>query len=255
MEPEAFDFTSENQATYRVKIEGRLIDEGDGLGGYDEGNDEVDGEEEKEDDKEKGKEQEKEKEKDADGDSMEQEKEKEKEKEEGADGDPMEQDGGPVKKDTENAKAKAKAAAKPRPKFSHFFKTITIDFDRSKALQPEGMGQITWKKAEKRPGTGSSSVAGAAASADGDFDCLEFSRKGDENINITINLVRDENPERFKVSKALADVIDSDEEDRAGVVMKLWEYIRAKGLQQDDENRRIQCDEKLRAVSCCFLYL
>lgn len=237
MEPEAFDFTSENQATYRVRIEGRLMD----------------GEEEENilpgENRETTVTQ---------GDQSIRDMDQAKEKGDRSDAMDMEHDD-QGKKDEDEAKAATSASDKEsshpsnRTKFSQFFKSITIDFDRSKSLQPDGMSQIGWKRSDKRPGTSSTIATATAASADSEFDCLEFERKGDENINITINLIRDENPERYKLSKPLADLIDSEEEDRAGVVMKVWEYVKAMGLQEDEENRRFQCDERLKAV--CILVL
>ena len=39
-----------------------------------------------------------------------------------------------------------------------------------------------------------------------------------------------------------------EEGDRASVVAGVWEYVRGNGLQEDDEHRKIVCDEQLRAV-------
>ena len=235
VEPEAFDFTSENQATYRVRIEGRLIDgeEEEKILTGEDGGDAV-----------------------TQGDQTVRDMDQGKEKDDRSD--PMDTEHDEQGKNSED-EAKATTSSSDdenshrpnRAKFSQFFKSITIDFDRSKSLQPDGMSQIGWKRSDKRPGTSSAVATAAAAPADSEFDCLEFERKGDENINITINLVRDENPERYKLSKPLADLIDSEEEDRAGVVMKVWEYVKAMGLQEDEENRRFQCDERLKAV--CIL--
>jgi SWI/SNF-related matrix-associated actin-dependent regulator of chromatin subfamily D len=80
------------------------------------------------------------------------------------------------------AAQEAKPAAKPKP-FSHYFNSITIDFDRAKSLQPDNFTQIEWKRPE------------TANTKEGNFSELEFERKGDENINITINLQRFQNPE------------------------------------------------------------
>lgn len=131
IDADAFDFESDTNATYRVKIQGRLLDDqaDEGL---------------------------------------------EDEEDEDADADAMEED---------DAEAKArKQAAKPKP-FSHYFNSITIDFDRAKSLQPDNFTQIEWKRPE--PATGKEST----------FSELEFERKGDENINITINLQRHQTPE------------------------------------------------------------
>ncbi|KAH4610377.1 hypothetical protein HBH68_039600 [Parastagonospora nodorum] len=179
IDADAFDFESNTNATYRVKIQGRLLDE--------EGDEGLEDEED---------------EKDADA---------------------MDEDSEP------------KPAVKPKP-FSNYFSSITIDFDRAKSLQPDNFTQIEWKRPDQ-PGAKETT-----------FSELEFERKGDENINITVNLQRFQNPEIFRLSKPLAELLDTDEEDRAGVLMGIWEYARAQHLQQDDDERKFACDAKLKAL-------
>ncbi|KAL0261953.1 SWI/SNF and RSC complex subunit Ssr3 [Diplodia seriata] len=193
MDPDAFDFGSESQATYRVKIEGRLL-----------GNDE-DSEAEKE------------------------------QAEEQKDADAMEQDGGDAAK-----KVKAgKPAANQRTKLSHFFKQITINFDRSQSLQPDGYTSIEWKKPENSANANDSAA---------NFDTLEFERKSDENINVTVNLFRDESPERFKLSPPLAELLGTEEDDRGGILMGIWIYVKANSLQEDEDSRKIRCDAQLKSL-------
>ncbi|KAF2138514.1 uncharacterized protein K452DRAFT_311452 [Aplosporella prunicola CBS 121167] len=184
MDPDAFDFGSESQATYRVKIEGRLLEDEDEL-----------------------------------------------EAEERKGLEAMDQD-------PEDAKKPQKKPVVPqRRKLAHFFKQITIDFDRSRSLQPDGYTQIEWRKPEQN-----------ATSDSANFDTLEFERKSDENINVTINLYRDETPERFQLSKPLSELLDTNEEDRAGIMMGIWTYIKANNLQQDEDSRKIRCDSRLKAL-------
>lgn len=181
LDENAFDFTTGEDGTYRVKIEGRLLDaepdemevldEGDHMSGVD---DEV---------------------------------------------------GRPSLSDDKETKL-------PRKRMTHYFKSVTVEFDKAKAMSADPMTQIEWKK-----------------SGTADIDCIEFERKGDENLNITINLVRDEQPERFRLSQALMQTLDLEEADRAEVVMGLWEYVKAMGLQEDEEKRSVRCDERLRQVS------
>jgi SWI/SNF-related matrix-associated actin-dependent regulator of chromatin subfamily D len=181
-------------SSYRVKIEGRLLDEEDDDLGSEDSEDE----------------------------------------EETTHGDAMDEDG------------KGKPAAKSKIptkqyKFSHFFKAMTVDFDRSKGKEG-GDQSVEWKKPVVAPNA--ANLPNAA-----DFDQLEFKQGGDENTNITINLLRDENPERFQLSPQLADILDTDVATRAEAVMGVWEYIKAMGLQEDDEKRSFDCDDRLRAVS------
>ncbi|EMD00551.1 hypothetical protein BAUCODRAFT_62360 [Baudoinia panamericana UAMH 10762] len=187
----SFDFGEESRATFRVKIEGRLLDE-----------------------------------------PSEQEDEKEKEKETEKDGEA----------DEKERTTPQKAAQRPR--FSNFFKAITIDFSRNPALQPDGYSGIEWRK----PQPGPQNATFDPNSSEVSFDTLEFERKSDENINVTINLVRDEKMERYRLSPQLAEILDTEEEDRAGAVQGIWEYCRAMGLQEDEEKRNVVCDEPLRKL-------
>jgi SWI/SNF-related matrix-associated actin-dependent regulator of chromatin subfamily D len=180
-------------SSYRVKIEGRLLDEDeDDL-------DSVDSDEEAED----------------------------------ADGDAMDEDG----------KSQKKIKSPPKQyKFSHFFKAMTVDFDRSRTTKDGADQSVEWKKPVLAPNAPNLPTAA-------DFDQLEFKRGGDENINITINLVRDETPERFLLSPPLAEILDSTEATRAEAAMGIWDYVKAMGLQEDEEKRSFECDDRLRAVS------
>lgn len=135
-------------------------------------------------------------------------------------------------------------SAKPgqRYRFSHFFKALTVDFDRSRArVGPDAT--VEWRKPDRTP---TSSNLPAAA----DFDELTFKRNGDENQNITINLFRHEDPsnETFELSPELAEVVDMQEGTRQEVVMGLWEYVKLMGLQEDEEKRNFRCDDLLRRV-------
>lgn len=183
-------------SSYRVKIEGRLLDD---------------------------------EEEEMDSDDSEDEEE--------TNGDAMDEDGKEPEK-----KKKNKLPAK-QYKFSHFFKAMTVDFDRKS--NKDGADQsVEWKKPAVAPNA--TNLPNAA-----DFDQLEFKRGGDENTNITINLVRDENPERFQLSPALAEILDTNEATRAEAVMGIWDYIRVMGLEEDEEKREFECDARLKAVRIC----
>ncbi len=185
MDADAFDFGTGVDGTYRVKIEGRLIDD--------------DSEDPTNDDDE-------------------------------ATEDPN---------DSSMAEVIDKAPqGKTRKRLSHFFQAIGIESDKSRTMSTEPP-QIEWKQ---QPGSA-------------EFDSVEFERKGDENMNVTISLTRAETPEKFRLSKALSDVLDRDEEDKTGAVLGIWDYVKAMGLQEDEEKRAVRCDERLRAVSFWLLLL
>jgi SWI/SNF-related matrix-associated actin-dependent regulator of chromatin subfamily D len=187
---DAYDFSTNSNASYKVKIEGRLLDEGE----EDDSDEESDEEE--------------------NPDAMD-EDEKEKNK---------------LKRDNPFQ----------RSRFSHFFKSMTVDFEKNRSK--DGAEQIVeWKKPTISPNT---RTLPAAA----DFDMLEFKRGGDYNQNITINLVPDEPQERFALSRPLAEVMDATEATRAEAVTGIWEYIQIMGLQEDDERRSFRCDDLLKQV-------
>ena len=189
LDVDAFDFNTNMDSSYRVKIEGKLLDE-----------------EEEEDS-------------DSEDDSE-------------TEGDAMDEDGKERRK-----------KIKPQPKqykFSHFFRSLTVDFDKSR-----GAGQdhtIEWKKPQVAPNAPNPPAAA-------DFDLLEFKRGGDENMNITINLYRDEHPEKYHLKSPLCDILDVSSATRAEVVMGIWDYIKLNGLQEEDEKRSFECDDRLRQVS------
>ena len=123
----------------------------------------------------------------------------------------------------------------PTKRMSHYFKSIKLEFDKSKNLNSaDPMADILWEK-EKQGG---------------DFDSLEIDRKGDENLNITISFIKAEpaGVERFRLSQALAQTLDMEEATRPEAVMAIWEYIKAMGLQEDEEKRTVRCDDRLRQV-------
>ena len=199
LDENAFDFNTGMEGTYKVKIEGRLLDSQDWDVDVDQNNEDAQEDTVLEGQKQKGEE------------------------------------------DQQNTTEMSFTnPGMPRPKMSHFFKSISVEYDRNKNLQSENGGYIEWKK----PQVSQNAPTPIAA----DFDALEFERKSDENVNCTINLYRDENPERFELSKDLAAIIDMEEATRERIVSGIWEYARAIHLQQDEDKRLIQCDDRLRAV-------
>lgn len=203
LEGDTFEWGGGGEASFRVKIEGRLVPRGD--------DDEKDLLDEAYDNKEK------------DGDI---------EMSEGAE---------PAAKRPRLSSTTAGVPGQ-KTKLSHFFKAISIDFDRAPALQPDQYTRIQWQ----RPDTLQQPLGDQTKGQD--FDCLEFQRKSDENINITINLTRDEEPQHYKLAPQLAELLDIEEADRQTALMGVWEYIRSRGLADESEGRHVRCDSRLQRV-------
>ncbi|KIW52864.1 hypothetical protein PV05_08477 [Exophiala xenobiotica] len=129
---------------------------------------------------------------------------------------------------------KKKTLIEPSRNMSHFWKDMYVEYEGvNHDYTTDPNVTVKWKKGQN---------------GGGDLDTFYFERKGDDNQNITICLTRDEQPERFRLSKALADALDMEEADRAEVVMGLWEYVKFFNLQEDDERRTIRCDDSLRQI-------
>lgn len=132
--------------------------------------------------------------------------------------------------------------------FSNFFSAIRIEFARNPTLQPDAYTSIEWKK----PVQSHANPSYDPHAPEVQFDALEFERKADENIPITILLWRaapHPGQERFRLSPALAEVLDADEEDRAGAVEGVWEYCRVRGLLDEEDRRLVRCDDRLQKVN------
>ncbi|RAL67235.1 hypothetical protein DID88_008006 [Monilinia fructigena] len=161
LDVDAFDFSTNMDSSFRVKIEGRLLDDDD--------EDSEDSEDEDET------------------------------AEDGADA--MDVD---KKKETKSPGRLYK--------LSHFFKSMTVDFDRNQRTKDGADQSVEWKKPSVAP-----NANGLPAAAD--FDQLEFKRSGDENCNIVINLVRDETPKDFQLSPVLSAILDTNVGTREEVTM------------------------------------
>lgn len=135
-------------------------------------------------------------------------------------------------------------ATNSKLKLSHFFKAMTIDFDKSR-FRNGAEQSVEWKK----PDAATRNPNAPNLPAGADFDVITFKRNGDENTNVTINLVRQEIPERYQLAPDLAAIVDMAEGTQQEAVMGLWEYIRQRGLQEDEEKRNFRCDELLKKVS------
>lgn len=216
LDHDAFDFTSNTEATFRVKIEGRLLDSAD----------------------------------DSETPASEDQSSNANQDEQG---DHTMDDAGTLS--PQQTKTKTPPSSQdPRRKLSHFFKSITVDFDRPQSLQPDNFTRIQWTKPDLPPSihaqshTNSNSNDSQQLPKEADFDRLEFQRKGDENINITVNLVRDEQNPRYKLSPGLASLLDIEVADRKTVLMGIWEYVKLAGLQDENDGRSVRCDARLHEV-------
>ncbi|KAL9261600.1 SWI/SNF complex component SNF12-like protein [Drosera capensis] len=115
------------------------------------------------------------------------------------------------------------------PKFSSFFKRITIYLDKN--LYPENH-VISWENSS------------SATLHEG----FEVKRKGDKEFTATIRLELNCVPEKFKLSTTLSQVLGIEVETRAKVVTALWHYVKFKRLQDPNDPSVFICDPLLRKL-------
>lgn len=115
------------------------------------------------------------------------------------------------------------------PKFSSFFKKITIYLDQS--LYPD-KNVILWESSR-------SPVL---------HEGFEVKRKGDKEFTAIIRLEMNYMPEKFKLSPALQEVLGIELETRPRIMAALWYYVKMRKLQIPGDTASFMCDPPLRKV-------
>ncbi|KAA8542130.1 hypothetical protein F0562_023282 [Nyssa sinensis] len=115
------------------------------------------------------------------------------------------------------------------PKFSAFFKKITVYLDQS--LYPDNH-VILWESSR-------SPVL---------HEGFEVKRKGDKEFTAIIRLEMNYVPEKFKLSPALIEVLGVEVETRPRIIAALWHYVKVRKLQIPSDPSFFMCDPPLRKV-------
>ncbi|XP_052188662.1 SWI/SNF complex component SNF12 homolog [Diospyros lotus] len=115
------------------------------------------------------------------------------------------------------------------PKFSAFFKRVTISLDQR--LYPENH-IIMWDSAR------------SPAPQEG----FEVKRKGDKEFVANIRLEMNYMPEKFKLSPALMEVLGIEVDTRPRIIAAIWHYVKARKLQNPNDPSYFICDPPLQKV-------
>ncbi|KAG6475792.1 SWI/SNF complex component SNF12 homolog [Zingiber officinale] len=115
------------------------------------------------------------------------------------------------------------------PKFSSFFKRVTIALDPS--LYPENP-TIVWEQSR------------SPAMHEG----FEIKRRGDKEFTASIRLEMNYNPEKFRLSPMLMEVLGIEVDTRARIIAGIWQYVKAKKLQNPTDPSYFVCDPPLKKV-------
>lgn len=118
---------------------------------------------------------------------------------------------------------------KPYPKFSSYFKKITIYLDQG--LYPDNH-VILWESAR-------SPVL---------HEGFEVKRKGDKEFTARIRLEMNYVPEKFKLSPALSEVLGIEVETRSRILVAIWQYVKSRKLQNPSDPSFFMCDPPLQKL-------
>ena len=115
------------------------------------------------------------------------------------------------------------------PKFSAFFKKITIYLDQG--FYPDNH-VIVWDPAR------------SSAQQDG----FEVKRKGDKEFTVVIRLTMNYTPDKFMVSTQLSKVLGIEFDTRPRIIAALWHYVKSRKLQSPNDPSFFMCDPPLQRV-------
>lgn len=121
------------------------------------------------------------------------------------------------------------ASSSVYPKFSSFFKKITVYLDQN--AYPDNH-VVLWESSR-------SPVA---------RDGFVLKRKGDMEFTAIVRLEMNFVPEKFKLSPPLQDILGIEVETRPRVIAALWHYIKTRKLQMPGDSSSFTCDPPLRKV-------
>nr|KYP35428.1 SWI/SNF complex component SNF12 isogeny [Cajanus cajan] len=118
---------------------------------------------------------------------------------------------------------------KENPKFSAFFKKITIYLDQG--FYPENH-VVVWDNAR------------SPVQRDG----FEVKRKGNKEFTAVVRMVMNYSPDKFVVSAQLSKVLGIEFDSRSRIIAALWHYVKAKKLQSPNDPSFFMCDASLQRV-------
>ncbi|CAI0446418.1 unnamed protein product [Linum tenue] len=118
---------------------------------------------------------------------------------------------------------------KSYPKFSSYFKKITIILDQ--CLYPEK--QVVWWESNRSTEL---------------HEGFEVKRKGNKEFTALIRLEMNHTPEKYKLSPQLAEVLGFEVETRSRILTAIWHYVKSNKLQNRNDLSSFICDPPLRRL-------
>ncbi|CAN0905982.1 SWI/SNF complex component SNF12 homolog [Linum grandiflorum] len=118
---------------------------------------------------------------------------------------------------------------KSYPKFSSFFKKITIILDQG--VYPEKQ-VVLWDSSR------STEL----------HDGFQVKRKGDKEFTAVIRLEMNHTPDKFKIAPPLSEILGIEVETRPRILMAIWHYVKSNKLQNPNDTTSFICDAPLKRL-------
>ncbi|KAI1704728.1 SWIB/MDM2 domain-containing protein [Ditylenchus destructor] len=120
--------------------------------------------------------------------------------------------------------------AQPKRKFSSFFKSLVIELDKD--IYGPDNHLVEWHRTPQTNET----------------DGFQVRRPGDRDVKVTILLLLDHQPMKFKLHPRLAKLLGIAMETRPKIIEALWQYIKTHKLQDPTDRDVINCDMFLEQI-------
>ncbi|KAG9075559.1 SWI/SNF complex component snf12, partial [Ceratobasidium sp. 370] len=150
------------------------------------------------------------------------------------------------------------AGNQPTPKFSSLLKAMRVEMERDPALYPEP-NHVEWHSNPQEQPVNGWSLDALALPRVSTFNLPRFiltgfniTRRGDQpltRIRILLHLApQDPQSVKFKLSPALAALLDISVATRPDAVAAVWAYVRSHGLFDKSDRRKVRADDGLKML-------
>lgn len=125
------------------------------------------------------------------------------------------------------------SSSRQKRKFSSFFKSLVIELDRD-IYGPENH-LIEWNRASTTTET----------------DGFQVRRNGDRPVKCFIIFQLEHQPRHYKIDKRLARLLQKQQDTRPAIITAIWQYIKNKSLQDQNDREFINNDRYFKAIFEC----
>lgn len=119
----------------------------------------------------------------------------------------------------------------PSHPFTHYIRRLTAKLDPEQYA--DGEEQVLWQKSQHTRNH---------------RDSFEIRRRGSQDVEVSLQIEVDNQPERYSLSASLSAVLGLQQATRPAVLHALWTYIKANRLQNGQQPSQVDCNSQLAAV-------